>query len=178
MKIYVSAAFVMILMLMIKQSEAGPTDEITRNGIIVEANDEAGAVEAALRQFIELLNGCIKGEVEAETAIKRHFGGWWTKPSNLGSEIDQTNKEKLLFLLSKSGEIKGSIEMASEPPRRIGSPNEILGSYVAVLPLKNAPFNLAALFFRVEAIDKVSIGQFDIALMPGVLFVGEPTTQR
>lgn len=174
MKTLSTALMFLIAISMAIKCMAQSTDEVPHNGIIVNANDEAEAVQAALRRFIDHLNASINGHDEADDEIKSHFGGWLKKRSQLSTDTQPTNKEKLHFMLSSKGHDSGGIQSPSQPARRIGSTEGSVGSFVAILPLKNAPFEFAALFFQVEAIDKVSFGKYDIAFIPGMIFVGEP----
>ncbi len=175
MKSIILAVVVVMMMCVAEQSVGQTAAGTAQNGILVKAQDEIEAVQAALGRFIDLLNQSLSGE-EADTDGNEEalFGGWLTKRHQLVGEGGPTNREKLRLLFSRKGSLPVNVLRPTEGAMPIGVPKQALGSYVAILPLRNSGFRFGVLFFEIEALDQAGDGQFDVAFLPGMIFVGEP----
>ncbi len=145
-----------------------------QNGVIVAAESEDDAIRAALNLFIELLNSTLEGDSAAEVQLDAYFGKWLSKRNSFQQHLPDSNKNIVMALLVNKGEPSVVLPPKTAEPRRVVSEGTNSNTFVAVLPLKGGVYRFAVLFYQIEAIQLLADGRYDVAFIPGLIFVGEP----
>lgn len=150
------------------------------NGLLVRATSSNDAVDHAFKRMLTTLNDVIAKKDGSKEIFDREFGNWLSKKTSLIDNANDTisNENAIRHLLEPAEGRVPEIVIPSTPPQRISESSDSEPRYYAIVALKNSKFRSAVVFLAIEGITPSGDGQYDIALVLGRFFVGDPSNPK